>query len=283
MAWNDHAGTAADPYPISTWSEFTSAIRQDGKYIELQTNLQAPSESTSIEIIARQIDGKGFAINGLYCTGQYSQCVTAQCFSRSITIKNIKFTNVHMEAGRHFIFYDPGNYQTLALENLSISGIFVSGKLTNDGGGTYSNAIQINGLALNIEVHTPNFQLIDLPESWESTTGTAYNINAKIKYVGCSPSAKLFTTSNGRKTTQNCLFDIEIPTTGAKIDIGSSLYNCCIIGSGSGVIIDSASGVNVVENTIPPETELSNVHSLTTAQMKNAQYLHDLGFPIGVD
>ena len=282
------SGTAADPYIVHDWDEFSAKANESEKYVKLANDIQAPSDSVSLEILAAQIDGDEYSINGLTCTSGY--CLYSNCQNNSMTIKNIKFTNINMNGGDYFLKYTPKElygYKKLTVSNISFSGMFKSGMLTNDG--TYTSAqyaqylgMSINGMAVNAEIYNSDFQMIGYLDDWYRGQGAIYNINAKLKYMGCSPSTKLFGDSNPR-IVQDSLFNVDIPSTGAKLNISITLNDCCIIGKGSGIIIDSASGVNVVENTIPPETELSNVHSLTTAQIKNAQYLHDLGFPIGVN
>lgn len=277
------SGTEADPFVVHDWDEFVQAVQTSNSYSVLANDIVAPSSNVNLDMKnMTQLDGQGYSIIGLICTS--GNCLQLTNFTTSNkTIKNIEFKNIHMDGGDVFLYTDLGNYKSVTLKNVSFSGMFESGMLTNDSAGSYTYSYTADGVGINIEVYNSDFRLMGL-RSLASMSGAFANVNAIIKYKGCSPSVSLFDESNGRKVLKNSTLGITIPTDGAKLNIGATLNNVCIHGNGSGVIIDSASGVNVVEDTIPPETSLANVHSLTTANIKNAVYLRDtIGFPIGVD
>lgn len=281
-------GTSSNPWVVHDWDEFVSIMPEGthvagGGCINLANDIQAPSENVNLDMkYLGALDGQGYAIIGLICTS--GNCLQATNFNTpNKTINNIKFKNIHMDGGNVFLYTDLGNYKSVTLRNVSFSGMFESGMLTNDSSGSYTHSYTADDVGINIEVYNSDFRLMGLKSS-RSMSGAFANVNAIIKYIGCSPSVSLFDESNGRKVLKNSTLGITIPTDGAKLDIGATLDNVCIHGNGSGVIIDSASGVNVVEDTIPPETSLSNVHTLTTVDIKNKVYLRDtIGFPIGVD
>lgn len=281
-------GTSSNPWVVHDWDEFVSIMPEGthvagGGCINLANDIQAPSENVNLDMkYLGALDGQGYAIIGLICTS--GNCLQpTNSTTPNKTIKNIEFKNIHMDGGDVFLYTDLGNYKSVTLKNVSFSGMFESGMLTNDSAGSYTYSYTADGVGINIEVYNSDFRLMGLKSS-RSMSGAFANVNAIIKYIGCSPSVSLFDESSGRKVLKNSTLGITIPTDGAKLDIGATLNNVCIHGNGSGVIIDSASGVNVVEDTIPPETSLTNVHSLTTANIKNKAYLRDtIGFPIGVD
>lgn len=281
-------GTSSNPWVVHDWDEFVSIMPEGthvvgGGCINLANDIQAPSENVNLDMkYLGALDGQGYAIIGLICTS--GNCLQPTNFNTpDKTIKNIKFKNIHMDGGNVFLHTDLGNHRSVTLRNVSFSGMFESGMLTNDSAGSYTYSYTADGVGINIEVYNSDFRLMGLTSS-RSMSGAFTNVNGIIRYIGCSPSVSLFDESSGRKVLKNSTLGITIPTDGAKLDIGATLNNVCIHGNGSGVIIDSASGVNVVEDTIPPETSLTNVHSLTTANIKNKVYLRDtIGFPIGVD
>ncbi len=281
-------GSSGNPWVVHDWDEFVSIMPEGthvvgGGCINLANDIQAPSENVNLDMkYLGALDGQGYAIIGLICTS--GNCLQPTNFNTpNKTIKNIEFKNIHMDGGDVFLYTDLGNYKSVTLKNVSFSGMFESGMLTNDSAGSCTYSYTADGVGINIEVYNSDFRLMGLRSS-ASMSGAFANVNAIIKYIGCSPSVSLFDESSGRKVLKNSTLGITIPTDGAKLDIGAALNNVCIYGNGSGVIIDSASGVNVVEDTIPPETSLTNVHSLTTANIKNKVYLRDaMGFPIGVD
>lgn len=274
------SGESTNPYIVHSWDELVQAVQTTDSYSELANDIEAPSSNVNLDMSGMlQLDGKGYSINNLRCT-------SGNCLIMSNTYKvlqNIKFKNIHMDGGDIFLTRKLDNSHSIVLRNVSFSGMFESGVLTNDSFSTYTGSYVADGVGINIEVYHSAFRLMSLM-SGRQMNGAFENVNAIIKYKGCSPSVSLFDESNGRKVLKNSTLGITIPTDGAKLNIGATLNNVCIHGNGSGVIIDSASGVNVVEDTIPPETSLANVHSLTTANIKNKVYLRDtIGFPIGVD
>lgn len=273
-------GTSSNPWVVHDWDELVQAVQTTDSYSELANDIEAPSSAVNLDMSSMlQLDGKGYSINGLRCTS--GNCLIMANTNK--VLQNIKFTNIDMDGGDVFLYTDLGNYRSATLRNVSFSGMFESGVLTNDSFSTYTGSYVADGVGINIEVYHSAFRLMSR-KSGSQMNGAFENVNAVIKYKGCSPSVSLFDELNGRKVLKNSTLGITIPTDGAKLNIGATLNNVCIHGNGSGVIIDSASGVNVVEDTIPPETSLTNVHSLTTANIKNKVYLRDtIGFPIGVD
>ena len=277
------SGTAADPFVVHDWDEFVQAVQTSNSYSVLANDIVAPSSNVNLDMRnMTQLDGQGYAIIGLICTS--GNCLQPTNFiTPNKTIKNIKFKNIHMDGGNVFLYTDLGNYKSVTLRNVSFSGMFESGMLTNDSSGSYTYSYTADGVGINIEVYNSDFRLMGLGSS-ASMSGAFANVNAIIKYIGCSPSVSLFDESSGRKVLKNSTLGITIPTDGAKLDMGATLDNCCIYGSGAGIIIDSATGVSVVENTLPLETSLTNVYSVTTSEIKNRQILHDhYHFPIGVN
>lgn len=272
------SGESTNPYIVHSWDELVQAVQTTDSYSELANDIEAPSSAVNLDMSSMlQLDGKGYSINNLRCTS--GNCLMMANTSK--VLQNIKFKNIHMDGGDIFLATNISN--SIELRNVSFSGMFESGVLTNDSTDANRYDYTADGVGINIEVYHSAFRLMSLMGD-RQMHGAFENVNAVIKYIGCSPSVSLFDESNGRKVLKNSTLGITIPTDGAKLNIGATLNNVCIHGNGSGVIIDSASGVNVVEDTIPPETSLANVHSLTTANIKNAVYLRDtIGFPIGVD
>ncbi|MBR3421548.1 MAG: hypothetical protein IKG98_05745 [Ruminococcus sp.] len=277
------SGTQADPFIIHDWDEFVQAVQTSNSYSVLANDIVAPSSNVNLDMRnMTQLDGQGYAIIGLICTS--GNCLQPTNFNTpNKTIKNIKFKNIHMDGGDVFLYTDLGNYKSVTLKNVSFSGMFESGMLTNDSAGSYTYSYTADGVGINIEVYNSNFRLMGLGSS-RSMSGAFANVNGIIRYIGCSPSASLFDKSSGRKTLKKSTLRIEIPSDGAKLDIGATLNAVDIYGSGAGIIIDSASGVCVVEDTLTLETALANVYSVSTSVIKDPQALRDdYGFPIGVD
>ena len=279
------SGTQADPYIVHDWSELLEAFDGvSGSYVELANDIEAPDESVTVWATKnRSLDGKGFAINNLHHSGS-DAAINFGASSGNISgdkyLKNIKFTNVYLTGG--FCIWQRPSDGTGNIKNVSFSSRIDSGALIKVSyAPMYGPWLSINGIAANIETGTGNCCI--LVNEWESTS-TISNGNIKVKYLNCSPQNPLAGTSSYKWSWSNTLFDITAEDTETKVNLGNSISNCCIIGKGSGVSYSTASGKNIVEDTLPVTTVAGVVYSLTTAQMKDAQYLHDtVGFPIGVE
>lgn len=284
------SGTSADPYVVHDWDELVYSMR--GNCVELANDIEAPSGVTSLSSSSLySLDGKNYAIRNL--TVSPAGDTPAIYFERSgtsgsSTVKNISFINIYCQSNGAFIgIRHKGDYNNQNYDNVSFSGIFNGGTLIRAmQGDMYGGAVNIR-IATNIEIINSNFSLLD--NSYDGRRGTFTNSNIMLKYVNCSPTRKLCrlkASDTGIGSFTNCLLNFSLEQANNSLDIGSSINTCAIIGKGNGangIIIASGSGTSVIENTLPVTTSLTNMYSLSTADMKNAQTLHDLGFPIGVD
>lgn len=274
------SGTSSDPYIVHSWAELLEAFNGiSGSYIELANDIEAPAESVTVWATKnRSLDGKGFAINNLYHSGS-DAAINFGASSGNISgdkyLKNIKFTNVYLTGG-YCVRLRPSGGSGI-IKNISFSGRVDSGALIRAAyAPTYGPWVDYNGIAANIETGTGAVRIV--VNEWENK-GPINNGNIRVKYLNCSPQAALTDWS-----WSNTLFDISAENANTAVNLGNNINNCCIIGKGSGVSYSTASGKNIVEDTLPVTTVAGVVYSITTAQMKDAQYLHDtVGFPIGVD
>ena len=274
------SGTSSDPYIVHGWSELLQAFDGiSGNYVELANNIEAPDESVTVWAKKTlSLDGKGFAINNLHHSGS-DAAVNLGADSDGVSgdryLKNINFTNVYLTGG-YCIRLRPSSGSGI-IKNIGFSGRVDSGTLIRAAyEPAYGPWVDYNGIAANIETGTGAVRIV--VNQW-GNTATISNGNIRVKYLNCSPQTALTDWS-----WSNTLFDITAENANTAVNLGNNINNCCVIGKGSGVSYTTASGKNIVENTLPVTTVAGVVYSLTTAQMKDAQYLHDtVGFPIGVD
>lgn len=274
------SGESTNPYIVHSWAELLEAFDGiSGNYIELANDIEAPEESVTIWAKKTlSLDGKGFAINNLHHSGGDAAInlgADTGNVSGSKYLKNIEFTNVYLTGG-YCIWLRPSG-STGNIKNIGFSGRVDSGALIRAAyAPTYGPWVDYNGIAANIETGTGAVRI--LVNEWDST-GTISNGHIRVKYLNCSPQNALTDWS-----WSNTLFDITAENANTAVNLGKNIGNCAVIGKGSGVSYSTASGKNIVEDTLPTTTVAGVVYSLTTAQMKDAQYLHDtVGFPIGVD
>lgn len=274
------SGTLADPYIVHDWSELLQAFDGvSGNYIELANDIETPDESVTVWAKKTlSLDGKGFAINNLHHSGDDAAInlgAGTGSVSGSRYLKNIKFTNVYLTGG-YCIWLRPSGDSGI-IKNIGFSGRVDSGALIRAAySPTYGPLVDYNGIAANIETGTGAVRIV---VNELENTATISNGNIRVKYLNCSPQTALTDWS-----WSNTLFDITAENANTAVNLGNNINNCAVIGKGSGVSYTTATGKNIVENTLPVTTVAGVVYSLTTAQMKDAQYLHDtVGFPIGVD
>lgn len=285
------SGTAADPYVVHDWEELEYSMR--GYCVELANDIEAPREAVSLSSNTLwSLDGKTHAIKNI--TVSPSGDNPALYFRRSgsaggSTVKDISFTNIHCTSYGVFIgISTDGNYKTETYDNVSFSGLFDNGGILIRGyeGSTYGGDVALR-IATNIETTSGAFSLID--SAYDSNRGSIQNSNIVLTYNNCTPAQKLCrykSVDTAIGSFSNCLLNLLLEQSTSKLDIGASLNNCAVIGKGNGITINSASGVNVVENTLPFTVSAAAepyVNSVSTTDMKNAQQLRSLGFPIGVD
>lgn len=280
------SGTSSDPYIVHDWSELLQAFGGVSEnFIELANDIEAPEGDVSVSTTkVHTLDGKGYAINNLYHSGANSAAITLAAPSGHQVerwIKNISFTNLYLTGG-YAIDINPNNGADI-VRNVGFAGRVDNATLIR---ASFQDNPRINvsvgEIAANIETSTGNYKVLVNRYNGTNDKNTISNGNIRVKYLNCSPQTALTNWS-----WNNTLFDITAENANTAVNLGNNINNCCVIGKGhgeNGVSYTTASGKNIVENTLPVTTVAGVVYSLTTAQMKDAQYLHDtVGFPIGVD
>ena len=281
------SGTQADPWIVHDWEEFVTAVgtNQNDSYIELGNDIDAPAETTSALTITypKQIDGKGFSINGARATVNNPFLIFQSRATHAFQyLKNLFFKDINHDSTAALIQIEQLDYCGVYLTDVDFAGYFTKGYLFKTDGGTLIYGLNVNSSSINLDVSNGNFML----NKYDYASDEFSNLNAQIRYINCSPSEKLLKKSSGTstETIRYSTLRLYLEDTETKLDLGANLNNCYIIGKGSGIIVPSCSGVSVVENTLPLETSASNIYSLPTADMKNPQKLHDnYGFPAGVN
>ena len=276
------SGTSSDPYIVHDWAELLEAFNGVSEnYIELANDIEAPETAVSLSTTkVHTLDGKGYAINNLYHSGTDNAAITLATPSGHQVerwIKNISFKNLYLTGG-YAIDIDPNNGADIVM-NVGFSGRVDNAALIR-ASFQYSPRINVDvqKIAANIETSTGNCKILVNRYYGTNDKGVISYGNIRVKYINCSPQTALTDWS-----WSNTLLDITAEDANTAVNLGNNIYNCCVIGKGNGVSYTTASGKNIVEDTLPVTTIADVVYSLTTAQMKNAQYLHDLGFPIGVN
>lgn len=253
------SGTQANPYIVSTWSDFiTAATISTDTYIEfvpntvIDMNNVQPEGFTSALSLAGHIDGKNSVIKNLVVNDQYGRIFAVS----GLDMKNISFLNMR---GYRNIFE-----RVMSTSSLTLYKCQFSGRLDNPDKIIYMSRGSCSRCSFTLEVH--------------GSGNVSFNLDSDY-------------------SVQYCRIDISGTNTGNYINIGN-VNNCYITGKHS-TKIEVYGNTNVVDFTAPAFgsdsfssnilvnsdkcssiQSLSGVHAVTSAQLIDASYLSSIGFPI---
>lgn len=277
-------GTQADPRIVFDWTELVQAINDSNmKYIELGADIYAPDTAVGgyNMVNTDSIDGKGHSIYNIYLPSGvgFNWGVSGYVLNQPI-IKDISFLNVFCQ-GECLIRICNYEYYYTTFDNVVISGHFLGNSCAiKKGNRVYGEYGTFNRIGCNIKASS-GFTFISRLYTSENNYLDCDSLNLKISCGNAviPENKKLMDVRN----INNSKVELNFDTSGNEI-IFNKLSTCAVIGTGSGVKVLDADTLTVVEDTLPLDpTSSANAVEVTTAQMKNASYLADLGFPIGVD
>lgn len=253
------SGTQANPYIVSTWSDFiTAATISTDTYIEfvpntvIDLNNVQPEGFSSALSLAGHIDGKNSVIKNLVVNDQYGRIFAVS----GLDMKNISFLNMR---GSRKIFE-----RRMSTSSLTLYKCQFSGRLDNPDNIIYMSRGSCSRCSFTLEVHGSG----NVRFNWDRDYSVQY-----------------------------CRIDISGTNTGNYIDIGN-VNNCYITGKHS-TKIEVYGNTNIVDFSAPAFGSdsfahdilvnsskcasiqtLPGVHACTTSQLKNAEYLASIGFPV---
>lgn len=270
-------GTQTDPYIVDNWTDFLSVCDGSSTYVKwadgggtIDFNDINPDGYTSEFRIRCHADYNGWTFKNLHFH-------TSGSIRFDNGANNLNLLDFYADdmTGKCFGFY--GNST-----NIKINGIY-HGRATQT-----SSVCPISTSSYTIKNSAVNLEI--------------YGNDVGVAYVASSSSS--FITSRW----ENCAINLDIKGT-TKADLGNTaLTNCLVTGSiksGSelqhfgysctNTVFDIEIDKNVVKSAGTPYgiclynsdkatfSDIVNYVGVTTEQLKNAEYLHNLGFPIGVD
>lgn len=262
-------GTQADPYIVSTWEDFVTAIGTEQAYVEFPENTIIDMNDVipegigeMIYIKCTQFDAKGGEIKNLFFTtgGRF----LIQNSNWNTYIKNLKLINMRAD-DTGFRFFSYGK-----MRNCVISGSF---------GGEDMFDISSNRFVL--ESCSVNVQLQSGTKFTTSRWNDERSLNVNNSIINLSGVVR---SDGGTLVLNNSILQGKIPTT-LFYTFYNSLIDCTVPANASlrgggytndkGYINSSKFGEGVTT---------SNQYILVTnEQLQDTDYLFDIGFPIGVD
>lgn len=262
-------GVQADPYIIMSWNDFKAVLAQQSsaqKYAEfgadIDMNEVAPGGISVLTMSKTNIDGKNHALKNLVANSGFLSITSSNIIS------NLKILNFINRGTSNFI--SCANNANIRFKNCVVSGINAStAKMISTTGTRYSSYVEFSatddgGSFVNIDISSGGF-----------ASGIVYATDSYIRLSGEKNSESLVWQLNNSYI--NGVF------------FGSNFYNCYnsvidaeCVDSNFAVVDCSNLLVNTDKFTGTFSTE-EGVIKVTAEQMKNAEYLRNSGFPIGVE
>lgn len=260
-------GAQTDPYIVSTWDDFKTAISIEGVHIQLGADIDmneaAPTGISAITVNADTLDGKNYAIKNLVANNGFLD------INETIDISNLKILNFVNRGTQNFIYM--GNYKSIHFKHCVISGINEgTGFLIYTSGARYNSYAHFEpttegGSMLNINMCSGNFVRgnIDATDSYIKLSGKYHDTASKWQLNNCYIDGII--SCEALTGCYNSVIDAECPENST-----FSVDNC----SNLLVNTDKFTGTFSTEN---------GIKKVTAEQLTDAEYLESINFPIGVE
>lgn len=261
------SGMANDPYIVETWEEFVSAFNASSKYITF------PDDTILDFMEIQNYSGK--------LTGRYN----------TVLGNGVNFRNITLEIGAFISATNKNTFDNMRFTNLYFTGdaSFISSSNNNDW--CYFTNCQFAG------VFQGNSKFND--------SGDKLYFGKSLTSVGCGINLKLSEQAVFRATAYSCYcyncqltLDCESSATDRSFDIYNSLIegnigganrsiwavNCVLNANIETTFTNTNTGSVSVANAdkIGENGTVNGFAAVTSEQLKNAEYLSSIGFPIGV-
>lgn len=274
-------GTQADPYIPYEWDEVLEAIGASGAYVtfplgggEYNLNDIYPTGVPWIRVRCAQIDGNGWTLKNIRCTGSAISTIGTRC-----VWNDINFLDILHQGGDFFKnneeFYNDGQ---AIFNRCRFTGIMSTGSLFVRNTRHGDNVFRLNSCSINIKADN---DAILFAVGMDSSYAAVNNCNIKI--VGNSNNPF------GASYMYNCFVQGEMSPNqdkGIKLVSGSN-YNIIVADlsqSASSALLACPNGINLINSDLlPAGTSIpAGMKGCTTEQLKDAGYDASIGFPIGV-
>ncbi len=264
-------GTKDEPYIVNSWEEYTS-ITSNTAYVEFDPN----AENKVIDFNEIQPEGFSSAVkfkdytnfNGWTLRNFHSTASTVITTGNALNCSNLIFENFYWcPSAKNAVLLDSNGSVTRQLTNCIISGEIQS---------TYS----IKRIVPNLYESSMNI----VANIADSLQVAANIVNSEIIFDISATSVKICETldsSPGKVLNSRISGKIQ---SSENVSAGTpeSAYNVFNIQSNQPLDYQGK-GISVYNSDITTATQSGNFIGCTAEQLRNAQYLYDLRFPIGVD
>lgn len=260
-------GTQADPYIVDTWTDFVSTFNENNKYITFPAD--TVFDFNEIQDYANKLTGRANTIDGNGVNFRNITLETGAFISATNknTFDNMRFTNLYFTGDASFIA-SPYNNDWCYFINCQFAGIFQGNSKFNSSGDKlyFGKSLTSVGCGINLKLseqavfrataysfYCYNCQLtLDCESSATDLSFDIYNSLIEGNIGGANRSI----------WAVNCVLNANIETTFTNTNTGRvSVANADKIGENGAV---------------------NGFVAVTSEQLKNAEYLSSIGFPIGV-
>lgn len=260
------SGTENDPYIVETWEEFVSAFNASSKYITFPDDTIL--DFNEIQNYSRKLTGRYNTVLGNGVNFRNIMLETGAFISATNknTFDNMRFTNLYFTGDASFIS-SSNNNDWCYFTNCQFAGVFQgNSKFNNSGDNLYfGKSLTSVGCGINLKLseqavfratayscYCYNCQLtLDCESSASDTSINIYNSLIEGNIGGANRSI----------WAVNCVLNANIETTFTNTNTGKvSVANADKIGENGAV---------------------NGFAAVTSEQLKNAEYLSSIGFPIG--
>lgn len=277
-------GTQADPYRPENWADFLTVCNisastfikfadSDNKVIDF--NDIAPEGLASEIQITAQVDLNGWTWKNIRANG----ITTVIGIYANTTLENGYIDSAYISNCYNFIYLS--QIQGKSIKNMIISGQFFGVIFFCHANGTSlsapTSALNSVGGTLFVRNSSASFHLFDTASGGHNrkleNCGFDFNVEAGSFTFGANRSGSMENKYKGKITADtinlssggNDVFDIEMSSSATATNRTSSSY----------LSIYNSDKMSV-------SSAVAGMAGVTEEQMHNAQYLHDIGFPIGV-
>lgn len=265
-------GTENDPFLVDNWTDFMTI---DTNSAEIFVRW-ADNENKTIDF--NEINPEGFSetvnfpanvdFNGWTLKNFHSTVSGNAIYSSGGSIENLIFENFYITAQKIF-------YGSFLLKNCIISGI-----AQNTGNVYILHGGGLKNCSMNVMINASNRFDLSTGDGFISPQSQITNSDV-ILDISCAGEAILCTGA-----TKNSRISGKIQTTAKSVSLGSSSSISNIFNLESNKPLKySSSAISIFNSEIAEKSSDSNAifTGVTSEQLKNAEYLYNLGFPIGVD
>lgn len=271
-------GTQADPYIVDNYPDFVTAAETDQAYVEFAPNTKIDMNSVSplgvgqLTLKCRSIDGKGSEITNLICSD--NNFIYFDRSGKLCDISHLELTNFKCE--RTLIYCNSGS---LTFKECIFSGISLgqssSYTVIEADASSSSNASLVftaDNLGCALTIDAPDMSFCN---GYVSHCPSFYNCNLKINCNALvySPNISNSIYLENSYLSGNINYCNQIQ---GKNSVINTISNSVTVYSPL-----SVQHKHILVNSDKAESVDQYFDSVTSEQMRDAEYLQSIGFPIG--